>query len=129
MTTLYLDSSAITKLVIEERGSAAIRAAVTDATLVTSRIAVVEVTRAVARVDAAADCDPVFDVLAFVELDEDLARAAAVAGTPDLRSLDAIHLASAALLGDELDAFVTYDTRQAHAVAIAGITVRSPGTD
>jgi len=47
-------------------------------------------------------------------------------GPAGLRSLDAIHLASALTLGDELDAFVTYDARQADAARAAGLTVESP---
>jgi uncharacterized protein len=126
---LYLDSSAITKLVIEEPESAAVRAAVADRQLVTSRVAVVEVTRAVAREDPGADCQPVLEALAFIELDEALARSAASLGGPDLRSLDAINVASAMLLEDDLDAFLTYDRRQAIAAASAGMTVLSPGVD
>ena len=53
MTSHYLDSSAIVKLVIDEQGSAELRATIVDASLVTSRIAVVEVCKAIARVDPA----------------------------------------------------------------------------
>ena len=49
---------------------------------------------------------------------------------PDaLRSLDAIHLASAMELGDELDEIVTYDARLAEAARSYGIAVISPGTN
>lgn len=43
-------------------------------------------------------------------------------------SIDAIHLASALALADELDAFVTYDVRLAEAAVGSGLTVVSPGT-
>jgi predicted nucleic acid-binding protein len=48
---------------------------------------------------------------------------------PGLRSLDAIHIASALLLTHQLEAFVTYDVRQADAARALGLQVRSPGTD
>lgn len=46
---------------------------------------------------------------------------------PALRSLDAIHLASAQCLHHQLEAFITYDTRQASAARQLGLTVLSPG--
>jgi predicted nucleic acid-binding protein len=94
--------------------------------LATSRIAVVEVTKAVARANPTADPQPVLAVLAFVELDADLARVSAATGGPDLRSLDAIHIASAARLGPELAGFVTYDARQASAARSLSLDVLSP---
>jgi uncharacterized protein len=65
--------------------------------------------------------------MAFVELDAELARLAAVTGAPELRTLDAIHVASALRLGPELDAFVTYDDRQATTARELGLTVEAPG--
>lgn len=44
-----------------------------------------------------------------------------------LRSLDAVHVASAALLGSELIALVTYDQRMADAARSAGLPVTMPG--
>ena len=100
---------------------------VTDRQLATSRIAVVEVTKAVARANPAADPQAVFALLAFVELDADLARVSAATGGPDLRSLDAIHIASAVRLGPELTGFVTYDARQASAALSLNLNVMNPG--
>jgi uncharacterized protein len=65
--------------------------------------------------------------IAFVELDAELARLAAATGAPELRTLDAIHVASALRLGPELDAFVTYDDRQATTARELGLTVEAPG--
>ena len=127
MTTFYLDSSAITKLVIAEEGSSDMRALIVDASLVTSRVAVVEVAKAVARVAPDVDTAAVFEAIACIELDEDLARQAGTTGDPTLRALDAIHVASASLIADEIDAFITYDMRQAAAARSAGLRVRSPG--
>jgi hypothetical protein len=79
-------------------------------------------------VDPEADVQPVLAHLAFVELDADLATSAAMTGGPRLRSLDAIHLASALRIGADLEAFVTYDVRQAEAARTAGLTVLTPHT-
>jgi predicted nucleic acid-binding protein len=62
----------------------------------------------------------------FIELDEAIARAAGAAVPPSLRSLDAIHLASALSVSDELDALVTYDQRLADAARAAGLSVIQP---
>lgn len=129
MSALYLDSSAIVKLVMAEEGSAALRDAIADSDLITSRIAVVEASKAVARVDPGADVRIVLETFAFVELDAELSWDAAGTGPATLRALDAFHVASASLLGDEIAAFVTYDGRQALAAAAAGMTVISPGVE
>jgi len=129
VTNLYLDSSAIVKLVIDEEGSAELRAAIADASLVTSRIAVVEVGKAIARVDPAADPHATLEAFAFVELDEELSWSAAGTGRAVLRALDAIHVASAVLLGEEISAFITYDGRQSDAATEVGLRVLSPGVE
>lgn len=92
-----------------------------------SRLAVVEVAKAIARVSPATDPGPIFAHISFVELDPDLALLAGNTGDPGLRALDAIHLASALRVAHEIDAFVTYDTRQATAAHAIGLRVRSPG--
>ena len=102
---------------------------VSGQTLVSSRVAFVEVTKAVARVNAAADPQPVLARFAFVELDAELARVAAATGDATLRSLDAIHLASAGRIGREIDAFVTYDDRQAAAARKLAFIVEAPGLE
>jgi uncharacterized protein len=113
--------------VIEEPESEALRAYVQGRSLISSRVAVVEVGKAVARANPTADPQPVLSRIAFVELDADLARVAARTGMPDLRSLDAIHLASALRLEADIDAVVTYDDRQAGAARELGFTVETPG--
>lgn len=126
MTVLYLDASAITKLVVNESGSLALRARVRGERLATSRVAVVEVTKAVARANPEADAGPILSRIAFVELDAELARIAAGTGGSGLRALDAIHVASAMRLGREVAAFLTYDERQAEAVRSVGLPVEAP---
>ncbi len=124
--SLYLDASAITKLVVDERESAALERLVAGKALATSRVAVVEVTKAVARADPGADPWGVLSRLAFVELDADLSRLAGATGGPALRALDAVHVASALRLVPAIEAFVTYDDRQADAARAAGLDVVSP---
>jgi predicted nucleic acid-binding protein len=68
-----------------------------------------------------------FDGVTVIDLDPSIASRAGVIEPVALRSLDAIHLASALELGDELDAFVTYDARQADAARELGLSVVSPG--
>lgn len=112
---------------VTEPESAALRAAVDGRDLVSSRVAVVEVTKAVARVDLEAEPYATFSRLAFIELDADVATIAAATGGARLRALDAIHIASALRLGADLEAFITYDARQADAATEVGLTVQSPG--
>lgn len=126
MTSLYLDASAITKLVVKEPETEALHARLRGRSLVSSRVVVVEVGKAVARANPTADPQPVLSKIAFVELDAELARLAVGTGQSGLRSLDAIHLASALRLGAEVAAFVTYDNRQAAAASDVGFLVESP---
>ncbi len=96
--------------------------------LVSSIVALVEVPKAVARHDASADPEPMLRRLSLLGIDRELARDASVTGGPLLRALDAIHVASALRVADDIDAFVTYDTRQASAATTAGLQVVSPGS-
>jgi predicted nucleic acid-binding protein len=129
-STAYLDSSALVKLVIEESESAALRRWIEQpAFLATCALARTEVVRAVqpagqAAVDRGRD---VLRRLEIVRLDDDLLDAAALIAPPTLRSLDAIHLAAALRLGEDLSAIVTYDNRMAVAAAARGLIVVSPG--
>ena len=127
MSSLYLDASAITKLVLDEPETAALQELVRGRSLLTSRVAMVEVTKAAARANPKADPGPVFALLAFLELDADLAHVAGGTGGATLRSLDAIHVASALRAATEVEAFVTYDSRQAVAAAASGLRVEAPG--
>ena len=129
MSGAYLDASALVKLVLEERETAALRSFLAGhPQRFTNRVAVVEVARAVGRLPASrhAPVDEAFDGVAVIELHEEVARRAGGVELASLRSLDAIHLASALTLANELAVFVTYDTRQADAARAAGLTVESP---
>jgi predicted nucleic acid-binding protein len=129
MTNLsYVDASALVKLVVEEPGSAAmLRWYVETETVVTSRIGIIETSRASRR--AAHDPERlrrVLDSIAVIECDAVIADRAAAVVPPTVRTLDAIHVATALALGGTLDAFVTYDERLAEAAREAGLPVVAP---
>ena len=127
---IYLESSALVKLVVAEPESSALRAYLAgQAGRVSSQLTRVEVLRAVRRANRPETtlrrAERTLERIALIPLDEPtLARAAAL-DPPALRSLDAIHLATALSI-DRLDAVVTYDRRLADAAADAGLTVASP---
>jgi predicted nucleic acid-binding protein len=124
----YLDASAIVKLVVEEPESHALTRWYVEAErLATSRIGVVEATRACARRPFdAVHRDRVLSDLEVVELDAAIAAVAAALGPATIKSLDAIHLATALALVPDLDAFVTYDDRLAEAARGLGLSVVRP---
>ena len=124
----YADASALVKLVVPEAESREmLRWYVEVDRVITSRIGVVETRRTAARVRH--DAESLRSLLGSVEVFELDARVAdrAVAVAPTLlRSLDAIHIATALELGPTLDAFVTYDDRLATAAREAGLPVVRP---
>jgi hypothetical protein len=125
---LYLDASALVKLVNAEPESIALADEVARWNAhVTSVVATVEVRRAVRRSQGdVARADAVLERTALIELDAGVRELAATIGTPELRTLDAIHLASAVSLEEELGAFACYDERLARAAADEGVRVVSP---
>lgn len=132
MRRSYVDASALVKLVVREAESDAVRDfLMAQPSPLTSRIATVEVRRAIGRAMEAPHEEAlaaVWDRIEIIELDAAIADSAALIAPRQIRSLDAINLASALALADELDAFVTYDVRLAEAAAASGLTVVSPGT-
>jgi uncharacterized protein len=128
MTVAYVDASAITKLVLEEPDSIALqRWYVESAHVLCSRIGIVETRRAVGRhPHDDAHLEVIIRSVDVVEFDADIARQAATIGPISLRTLDAIHLASALRLGAAVDAFVTYDDRLAEAARSVGLPVVRP---
>jgi predicted nucleic acid-binding protein len=129
---LYLDSSALVKLVKREPESGALRKLLRrhrDDRRVTSALARVEVVRAVLEGGPAAVAHARRQLarLDQVNLDRDLLDEAATLGPSSLlRSLDAIHLASARALGADLRAVITYDRRMTDAAVSMGLVVDSP---
>ncbi len=125
----YLDSSAIVKLVVEERETDALwRALERWPDRATSRLARLEAPRALATKGRAAVETGLaaIDALVLVPLDDLVLDAAAALGPPDLRSLDAVHIASAFSLGDDLGVLVTYDERMLAAARHAGVEILAP---
>jgi predicted nucleic acid-binding protein len=126
---LYLDSSALVKLVIRETESSALRRALRlDSARATCALARVEVVRAVRPHGAAAvaRARQLLRTLDVVQLDDELLDSAAMLDGGLLRSLDAIHLAAALMLADDVTAVVTYDQRMAAAAAAMGLPVSAP---
>ncbi len=126
---VYLDSSAIVKLVVAEPESEALRRYLRRRTTrVSSALARVEVVRAVrfngdeARVRAR----KVLDRIRLLAIDEALLDAAADLDHEVLRSLDAVHLASAQAFGVSLEALVTYDSRMIQAAEVVGLPWSAP---
>lgn len=131
---LYLDSSALVKLVQREAESVALRSFLrrrrSDGRVTTS-LARVEVVRAIAAggPDAIAHARRQLARVDQINLDRGLLDAAATLATGSvLRSLDAIHLASAQSIGSELRAVVTYDQRMGEAATMLGMAVQAPGS-
>lgn len=87
-----------------------------------------ELRRAVGRSapERMAAADDLLSRLRLVHLHPELLDAAGRLEPPGLRSLDAVHIQCALLLGDELDAFVTYDVHQSAAARAAGLAVMAP---
>jgi len=129
---LYLDSSALVKLVQRETESDALRRFLRRHRAdqpVTSALARVEVVRAIltggpaAIAHARRQLSRIDQILLGTEV---LDRAATLAPHIQLRSLDAIHLAAAQVVGTDLRALVTYDHRMADAAQALGLTVEAP---
>lgn len=129
---IYLDSSALLKLVHEEAESATLAnwlAARTGTPIVSSELAKVEVVRACRRINPATlpVATELVAGLDLIPLSGAVIDEAANVGGTTLRSLDAIHLASALSIEAELSAFVAYDHRLAEAASTAGLNLLAPG--
>ena len=126
----YLDSSALVKLVVAEDETSALVEWLGESALVSSLLAAVEVPRAVLGAGAgAAAVRRADDLLARLHLrglDGEVVTATR-ALPPGLRSLDAIHLATAQTLLPEVEEVVAYDRRLLEAATGAGVATASPG--
>jgi uncharacterized protein len=129
MTSLaYIDASALAKLILDEPQSPEMRRWYIESERVaSSRVGLVETRRAIARWDHdPVHLDTILRSIEVLELDASIARVAATVPPNRLKTLDAIHLASAQALGAELDAFVTYDDHLASAARNVGLPVVRP---
>lgn len=136
MPSVYLDASALVKLVVREDESEALdEFLAADARLVASELVLAETPRATARASARrsparraavrARTEALLAGLVLVEIDRRLLSSSADIDPPPLRTLDAIHVATALSI-PELGVFVTYDRRQAEAAQRAGLPVVAP---
>jgi uncharacterized protein len=138
MPLVYLDASALVKAVRGERGAVALEAYLDGAELVSSELVLTEVPRALRRVAAERPrlrLEPslrraaeTLDLLSLRPVDDALLIGAGMFAEPTLRSLDAIHVATALHLYP-IDAFVTYDKRQAAVARLAGLETVAPGVE
>ena len=129
---IYLDASALMKLVRREAETEALGEWLNlrpEESVVTSELGRVEVLRVARRVGgpALAEARAVVGDLDLIPLDRAVQDVACDIGDPQLRTFDALHLASALLLGDALTAFVAYDDRLVDAARAAGLVVAAPG--
>ena len=131
MSLYYIDTSAALKLLAEETNSLAFATFYDDhagASWVSSALLRIELIRAVSRAMPALLPDARALLLAFgyVSIDDEVVDAAMNEPDRMLRSLDAIHLATARVLGPDLEGLATYDDRLAAAAKDAGIPVIDP---
>lgn len=127
---IYLDTSAFLKLVWNEQGSVELLDRIGTRTDVgSSALLAVEARRGAARNEPTMlpRVDLLLSQLTLVAIGDAVVESASRLPARMLRSLDAIHLATALLLGTELVEFVTYDTRLAGAATTHGIRTVSPG--
>ncbi len=126
---VYLESSALVKLAIVEAESEALHRALEQwPRRISSRLTVVEVLRTVRRRDRAREslARELLTRLSLVALGDRILLTATRVEPVGLRSLDAIHLATALRLQAGLAAFVSYDARQLEAAKALGLPTSSP---
>lgn len=130
---IYLDSCAAIKLVITETESSALLAWISERgrPLVSSALLRVELRRALQRIGATDRrarhrANTILDGMALMTLNDSVLDRAGELDGQHLRSLDAIHLATALLLDVDPLELVTYDTRLAAAARTHGLTVHAP---
>jgi len=130
LSALYLDSSAFVKLVVEEEESAAVRTFLSahGARRVSSALLRTEALRAVRHLgpDALATVREGLRRVDLIGIDDRTLDAAGTLEPQVLRTLDAIHLATAMAVGDDLEAIVTYDERMVEAARFIGLPTVSP---
>ncbi len=126
----YLDTSALVKLVVAEAETPALRAWLVEVARIplSSDLARTELLRVVRRSapDRVLEARAVLDAVTLVELTTAIFEEAGRLDPAILRTLDALHLASALSLGDDLESLVTYDDRLADAARANGIPVTAP---
>lgn len=124
----YIDTSAMVKLVIAEAESRALMAWLPERHPVSSDWSRTELLRTVRRGAPlhVVRAREVLDAVDLIEVTTDMFERAGLLDPTVLRSLDAVHLAAALSLGDDLEGIVTYDERLAEAARLNGVAVFAP---
>lgn len=128
---IYVDTSALVKLVVQEAETAALQKWMKSQereTFFASQLVRIELVRSVVRTapDRIERAREILAGLALVKIDDAIIEAAENLPPIVLRSLDAIHLATAHSLRTHVSAFATYDIRLAQAAKALGLNVASP---
>lgn len=128
---IYLDTSAFVKLVWREPESSALWHYLVDRSRhshVSSVLLAVEARRAALRAGGALlpRVDLALDRVGLIAISEAVIDSASRIPEPSLRSLDALHLATAIMLGADLDVFISYDKRLTATATSSGIAVAAP---
>ena len=128
MRNIYIDSSAILKLIVQEKESDAVRS-ISRARFITSEISRVEIIRTVLRNEPKAlkAAQGVLKNLNILTIDSaTLTQAERLPERTNIRGLDAIHLAAAGKLGLRISVILTYDKQMAKAARELGFEVMAP---
>ncbi len=128
---IYLDTSVFLKAVFEEAESAALQEYLDlrpDAPLTSSSLLAVEARRGVLRRRHASlpRVDVLLGQIDLIAVSGAVIESASRLPDPRLRSLDAIHLATALLVREDLEVLLTYDERLAGAAAFHGLATAAP---
>jgi predicted nucleic acid-binding protein len=136
MPAIYADASALVKLVAEETQTEALEGFVDGAQLLSSEQVLAEVPRALRRIvseDPNADlqlllarAEHLLGTVTMAPVEAVLLEAAGEIVEPGLRTLDAVHVITAVYL-EPIEAFLTYDVRQAASARAAGLRTVAPG--
>ena len=126
----YIDTSAAVKLIIVEQGSAALHKwlSTRDGHVFSSDLLRTELLRSTRRAapEQMVQARTVLDSMILLTLTSAICERAAMLEPELLRSLDALHLAAALEMGDELEGLVTYDRRMAHSAQALGVAIVAP---
>ncbi len=128
---IYIDTSALVKLIIEEPESIALSewlSRKSELPKVTSDLARIELIRVCKRVDDSLTpfAKLLLSGISTIPISSDILNIASELMPHELRSFDAIHLASAISIGSVLSDFVAYDSRLCSAAVHLGLSVSSP---
>jgi len=130
LSALYLDSSAFVKVVVEEPESAALRdfLAGEPARFVSSALLRTESLRAIRHQgpEARSGVREGLRRVDLIAIDDRILDAAGLLEPGVLRTLDAIHVATALAIGDDLEAIITYDDRMIDAARLLGLPTATP---